>query len=996
MGGELLAEGYVNQPALTARSFLPDPFTDRPGARMYKSGDLARRLADGQLEFLGRSDEQVKIRGVRIEPGEIEAVLIRHAAVEEALVVARTDAKETRLVAYCATGAAREPDATSTKAGGRLGQQPDGVREGLRRHARRLLPEPMVPSDIVLLSALPRLPSGKLDRAALPEPAASVPGRTAQPFRPGTDLERAIAAVWRAVLNRDDIGLHDNFFDVGGHSLLMLELHAGLVADLQRDFSVTELFRFPTIRSLSQHLCHPAAAAGAAARSTTSGEENRAPRPPPEPRGTQTVTVKSEAIPVVGGIAIVGMSCRFPGAKSLEAFWDNLCGGVESLSSFSIEQLEASGVEPELFQDPRYVAVRGVVEDAEMFDAAFFDFSAREAEITDPQHRVFLECCWEALEHAGHDPARCDGLVGVFAGAGTNHYAQRLLSNPSLREILDDTQIGIATEVDFLANRVSYKLDLRGPSMAVQAACATSLVVIHHACQSLLSYECDMALGGAVSIRFPQESGYLYREGGILSPDGHCRAFNEGSRGTVSSNGAGVVVLKRLADAFADGDTIYAVIRGSATNNDGRVKAGYTAPSELAQARVLAAALADAGVDAKSISYVEAHGSGTLLGDPIEIAALKRVFRGDDAAAGACAIGSVKTNLGHLNTAAGMAGLIKTALALRYRHRPPSLHFERPNPETGLEDSPFFVNTAHTPWPVHDSPRRAGVSSFGFGGSNAHLVLEEAPRRAMSSPSRRWQMLFLSGRTETALEQVTERYARHLQSRPSDPLPDITFTSQVGRRPFEHRRVALCREPLDAAEALVKRAPDRVFSGRPLGEEPAIAFVFPGLGDHYVGMSRGLYEDEPSFKSHVDACAGVLRSLLACDLRDVLYADDAPEPPTHGSAPRLDVRKMLLTCEASDTEAAKRLNGTVISHAAQFVVEYSLGRLLMEWGFRPQAMLGHSLGEYVAACWLVFFISRTPCASSSIERASSRRCRRDRCWRFPCRKRRCGPTSGTE
>ena len=442
------------------------------------------------------------------------------------------------------------------------------------------------------------------------------------------------------------------------------------------------------------------------------------------------------------GIAIIGMAGRFPGSRTIEAFWRNLCGGAESIRVLTDEELVASGVDPALLRDPNYVKARGVLDDIESFDAGFFGFTPREAEIMDPQHRVFLECAWEALERAGYAAEGGRGRAGVFAGAGMNGY---LLSNLAPRSDLVDAvgayQLRLGSEKDFLTTRVSYKLNLRGPSLDVQTACSTSLVAVCLACQSLLTYQCDLALAGGVSISVPQRVGYLYQEGGIHSPDGHCRAFDARAQGLVGGSGAGVVVLKRLADALADGDHIHAVIRGFATNNDGDGKVGFTAPSVGGQAEVIAEAQAMAGFEPDSLSYVEAHGTGTRLGDPIEIAALTRAFRAGTGRTGFCAIGSVKTNFGHLNTAAGAAGLIKTLLALRYGEIPPSLNFQRPNPKIDFANSPFFVNTTLRPWQTNGTPRRAGVSSFGMGGTNAHVVLEQAPPSAAGGPARPWHLL---------------------------------------------------------------------------------------------------------------------------------------------------------------------------------------------------------------------------------------------------------------
>ncbi len=488
-------------------------------------------------------------------------------------------------------------------------------------------------------------------------------------------------------------------------------------------------------------------------------------------------------------IAIIGMAGRFPGAPNIAAYWRNLRDGVESIATFSDSELLAAGIDPAALDDPAYVRRRGALDDIALFAAPFFGVTPREAEITDPQHRIFLECTWEALEHAGYNSAQYDGLIGVYAGAGQNTYLQQLYANPDLIRSVGEFQTAIGNEKDYLPTRVSYKLNLRGPSVSVQTACSTSLVAVHLACQSLLNGECDLALAGGVAIGAQQRLGYWYREGGVVAPDGHCRAFDAGAQGTVPGSGVGVVALKRLADALDAGDTIHAVIKGSAINNDGAAKVGFTAPSADGQADVIAEALALAVIEPETVTYIEAHGTGTPLGDPIELQALTQVFRASTHRTGFCALGSVKSNIGHLDAAAGIAGLIKTVLALKHRQLPPSLHFETPNPAIDFAAGPFFVNTTLAPWPTGDTPRRAGVSSFGIGGTNAHLVLEEAPLSMPTPAMRPWHLLVLSAKTSAALDQKTAELAAYLNGEASSNLADVAYTCQVGRRAFEHRRM---------------------------------------------------------------------------------------------------------------------------------------------------------------------------------------------------------------
>ncbi|HEU4407576.1 MAG TPA: type I polyketide synthase [Polyangiaceae bacterium] len=626
-------------------------------------------------------------------------------------------------------------------------------------------------------------------------------------------------------------------------------------------------------------------------------------------------------------IAIVGLAGRFPRSEDLDAFWRNLRDGVELVTFYGDDELAARGVDPALLRDPSFVKAASTLERLEEFDAAFFGLLPREAAITDPQHRLLLECAWEALEHAGYDPARLGKPVGVYVGAAMNGYlALHLVGNPRAASA-GYVALQLANDKDYLPTRISYKLDLRGPSLLVQSACSTSLVALHVAAQSLLNHECDLALAGGVAGLVHNREGYQHVEGGIFSPDGHCRSFDADGRGTVFGSGAGLAVLKRLPDALADGDTVHAVVIGSAVNNDGSAKVGYTAPSVEGQAEVIAEALANAGVSAESISYVEGHGTATQLGDPIELQALAKAFRSYTERRRFCALGSVKSNLGHLDAAAGIAGVIKTVLALRHRQIPPSLHFTTPNPRVDWERSPFFVNASLRDWPSEGGPRRAGVSSFGIGGTNAHVVLEEAPPPAPTSPARPSQLLLLSARTPSARAAMASRLADHLERHPELDLADVAYTLQVGRRAFPERLALLCAGRDDAVRALREADPRRAWVARQEQQDRPVVFLFPGQGAQRVNMGRGLYEREPAFRKQVDACAERLRPHLGLDLREALY------PPGGGS---------------EDDE--RRLRQTRLAQPALFVTEYALARLWMSWGVRPAAMIGHSVGEFVAAC----------------------------------------------
>ncbi|MCX7645405.1 MAG: SDR family NAD(P)-dependent oxidoreductase [Rhodobacteraceae bacterium] len=629
-------------------------------------------------------------------------------------------------------------------------------------------------------------------------------------------------------------------------------------------------------------------------------------------------------------IAIVGMAAHLPGARDIEAYWALLREGRSAVRRLSEAELLAAGESPAMLRNPAYVPFAAPLEDFDRFDAEFFGFSPKEAAILDPQHRHFLEVAWEALENAGHPPESFRGRIGVFAGCGMGSYFYfNICSNPAL---VDSTGMFLlrhtGNDKDFLATRVSHVFDLKGPSLSVQTACSTSLVAAHYAVQALLNGECDMAIAGGVTIELPQNRGYLYREGEVLSPDGACHAFDHRGQGTVFGSGAGVVVLRRLEDALADGDHVWAVILGSAVNNDGAAKAGYLAPSVEGQAACVAEALAVAGVSAETVDYVECHGTGTYLGDPIEVAALTEAFRRTTDAKGFARIGSVKTNIGHLDTAAGVASLIKTALALHHRQMPASLNYEAPNPAIDFANSPFRVNDRLSDWPRRSGPRRAGVNSLGVGGTNAHMILEEAPDPGPSGQSD-WpfQLLALSARTPAALAEASSRLAAHLRAHPEQPLADVAFTLKEGRRAFEHRRVLVAASHDEAAALLESGDPRRVFTHRRVGEAPDVVFMFPGGGAQYPNMARDLYETEPVFAEWMDRGLGILAGLT----------DE-------------DIRTLWLPAPGAEAAAAERLRQPSLQLPLILIVEVALARLWESWGLRPAALIGHSMGENAAAC----------------------------------------------
>ncbi|UWQ30885.1 type I polyketide synthase [Leisingera sp. M523] len=631
-----------------------------------------------------------------------------------------------------------------------------------------------------------------------------------------------------------------------------------------------------------------------------------------------------------GDIAIVGLSVTVPGANSADAFWQNLRDGIESIEVLDRDTLLANGERASVLADPDYVPASARLRGFDEFDAEFFGFSPKEAAILDPQHRKFLEVAWGAMENAGHPPESIAGPIGVYAGCGMGSYFYfNICSNPAL---VDDVGMFLlrhtGNDKDFLSTRVSHVFDLHGPSVNVQTACSTSLVAVHYACKALREGECDMALAGGVTIELPQGRGYLYKENEILSPDGHCHAFDHRAQGTVFGSGAGAVALRRLEDAIADGDHIWAVIKGSAINNDGADKAGYLAPSVGGQSAAVQAALQAAGTPAETIDYVECHGTGTYLGDPIEVTALTDAYRATTPDNGYCRIGSVKTNIGHLDTAAGVASLTKTALALHHREIPPSLGFETPNPAIDFDSSPFRVNAALTPWQPHKGPRRAGINSLGVGGTNAHVILEEAPDRAASEESDfPFQILCISGQSKAALDANTQTLAEYLHANPEADLADVAYTLKEGRRGFAKRRVLVAETAAEAADLLTENDPRKVFTHDRLGDAPEVVFLFPGGGAQYAGMARDLYETEPVFADWMDRGLDHLQQNLDYDIRAIWLPEEGAEDAANAQLQRPSVQLPLI-----------------------MIVEYALAQLWISWGVKPAALAGHSMGENTAAC----------------------------------------------
>ena len=785
IGGTPLARGYMNSAPLTAARFVPDPFGTTPGARLYRTGDLARWRGDGAIEYLGRRDRQIKLRGLRMEPDEIEAAVRAHEGIRHAAVAMRKlSSGAPCLVGYLVpeNGANLDLDA-------------------LRRSLRERLPVFMVPERWVMLDALPVGPNGKADVDALPDPppARSEPAATlcADP-----DLEARVERAWCDVLGRESVGHSENFFDAGGHSFAVARLQRSVQELCGRELPLTDFFAHPTIASLARHL------EGVTASSV------------PTPQAVRPAAdVRPDAI------AVVGMAARLPGARDVGEFWNNLLRGVESIRFFDEAELRADGVPEAVLQDPKYVRARGVITDVDQFDARFFGFSAREADVLDPQLRLLLELSQLACDDAGYEPRswrlrkkRC----AVFASASRSTYFLNVLQQrPDVLMQLGPQAIALATDKSFLATQIAYRLDLVGPSVTIDTACSSSLVALHHACQSIRNGDADAALVGGASVDTPMIAGYFWQQGNIASPDGHCRPFDAEARGTVKGSGAVVVVLKRLADALADGDTIRAVITGTAINNDGARKVSFTAPSEAGEVAVISAALESAGVEPGSIGYVETHGTGTVLGDPIEAAALERVFDGTE-----IFIGSVKANIGHLDAAAGLSGFLKVVLALSHDVIPPAINFTRSNLAAKINAGPLRITTSPRSWP--DGRRRAGVSSFGIGGTNAHVIVEAAPAEPIADEPRD-EVILLSAATPAALARTAQYLESRWSSVGSGSLAGISLTCATRAHDGGARRalVVSTHEALREELSVLARETGNDSARVQAGRAPRVGLLLP-------------------------------------------------------------------------------------------------------------------------------------------------------------------------
>jgi polyketide synthase PksJ len=868
IGGDGVALGYVNS-ELNPKSFVDNPFLSTRQI-LYKTGDLAKWTPEGELNYLGRIDTQIKLRGYRIEVEAIENVLLDYPGIHECIVHDQTPENSAELVAYVTLN-------TKTISASKIS-------EYLKNH----FPDYMIPTKYVVVNQFPLTFNGKINRKALPaiaEYSNLADEITLSPLQ--NPIEEIIIELIKSFLNKDVINPETNFFNLGLHSLLLVELTEKLNKSLNQPVSVVDLFTYTSVRSLANYLTQ---------FDTVSHQKNNNLR-------TETSLENS--------IAVIGMGCKLPGADNPNELWQLIINKTETISFFNEKELLHAGISTDLIDNSDYVPARGILHNIDQFDASFFGYSPAEARLMDPQHRVFLELAWTALEDSGYMTDQFDGNIGLFAGMSDSSYlTQNILKNTTYADY-DQQQLMLATSSHYLCTKIAYAMDLKGPAITVNTACSTSLVAIALACESLKNLQCDLALAGGITITVPEQSGYIYRDLGILSPTGHCRVFDKESRGTVLSNGSGIVVLKRLTDALKENDNILAVIKGWAINNDGEQKAGFTAPSTLGQISCIQEAIAKAEINPEEIGYIEAHGTGTLLGDPVEINALSKGYGYDlHKKNNYCALGSVKANIGHTDVASGVAGFIKLVMALHKKTLPPQLHFSSPNENINFAQSPFYINCSAKPWETN-TKRLGAVHSLGFGGTNAHLILEEGPS-IKTTDSKSSNLILISAKTPYSLDTIKAKLQAYFAGQADHPareklLADMAYTLQMGRRHFQYRRSIaysgyedLLRTLSNPKKSLISKESAN-FNGR-------IIFGFSGQGTQYATMAADLYRDNPFFRQIVDECCDKIANYLSIDLRDLLF----PEPQ-------------------SIEKANKKLSNTLYAQPALFIIEYALAKLLIDF-----------------------------------------------------------------
>ncbi|TCD23397.1 amino acid adenylation domain-containing protein [Pedobacter psychrodurus] len=869
--GMQLAKGYLNNPTLTAQNFIK--IGSLGNHLFYKTGDMGKWLADGNIEYIGRVDEQVKIRGYRIEIGEIENALNESSLISQSVVLVKSNTdSDKQLIAFIVSG-------TSFK------------KTDIEDYLSARLPEYMVPRIWVELEQMPLTVSGKIDKKSLVIPDYS--DLLANPYvAPRTALETRIAAIWKNVLAVKRIGTHDNFFDLGGNSLLSQRL---IIAMDMQDIKipVVKLYQYPTVSGLANYLTK--ALESTRLKRHSNGNNSR-------------------------DIAVIGMAGRFPGAETIAELWNILAQGRETTTFFSNEDLDVN-IPEQIRKDPLYIKARGIIDNPKMFDPDFFGINRKLAELMDPQHRIFLEIAFEVLEKTGHLPSKVDYKTGVFAGCGPNfYYENNVLAHPDKIETMGKLQVTTVNDKDYIASRTAYHLNLKGPAININSACSTSLLAILEAVNSLRAMQCDIALAGGASINASINSGHIYQEGSILSKDGHCRPFDDESTGTVFSDGAGVVLLKRLEDAQADGDTIYAVIKGVGVSNDGYDKASFTAPSTDGQADAVLSAIVDADIETTEITYIETHGTGTPIGDPIEFEGLVQAF-GNQSNNQYCAIGSIKSNFGHLTEAAGVASFIKTCLSLYHKKLVPSIGFNTPNKNIDFDNSPFYVNNHLQAWT--DQKRVAGVSSFGVGGTNVHVILEGYENNIKTTNiSREYELIPISAKSVESLTSYRSQLKNYVSLHPETLAEDMGFSLQNSRGVFNHRGFIVVDTKEHLANQLANNNPDAFSINHLTKKANDLIFMFPGQGSQYHNMGYGLYQQEPVYREAIDECSDILKEFITVDLRDLLFSS------------------------GQETES---LQNTRYAQPAIFATEYAMAKLWMSFGCKPDVLCGHSIGEYVAA-----------------------------------------------
>lgn len=901
IAGMGVTRGYRNLPEKNAATFVQNPFeATGEHARMYRTGDAVRFLEDGNIEFISRIDTQVKIRGLRIELGEIEERLIQYEDIALACAVVKETSTGPNIVAYF----------TST-----MGNILDP--KDIANFLNQYLPSYMIPHFFQQLSAIPTTASGKFDRKSLAAKALVEPEKADADTISVSDvpknvkpnktkaLEEQLQSIWQDVLQKPNVDKQTNFFEQGGHSLLITKVVQKTSEELGIDISVPDFFRFPTIHDLSNYL----------------SEKNNTPLSTVAEETTEFDVVSEHPTPI-SDIAVVGLSCRFPGANNASEFWQNLVNGVEGIQTFSDTEMIADGEPSYNISHANYVARKGLIDNPVSFDAQFFNYSPREAEMIDPQQRIFLEEAYHTLEDAGYADLSTPQNIGVYGSVSFNLYTDNLRDHIHASKGITQYQIITGNGADFLCTRIAYKLNLSGPAITVQTACSSSLVAVERACADIRAGMCKMALaGGASLISGVNKSGYQYREGMIFSPDGHCRTFDYLAKGTVPSQGVGMVLLKPLKQALRDHDTIRAVVKGAAINNDGNDKVGFTAPSTNGQKDVIRAAQKQANIDPSTISYIEAHGTATPMGDPIEIAALTLAFsESKQAAKGKCAIGSVKSNLGHCDAAAGIAGFIKTVLCLEHKMLVPSLHYTRSNPAIDFQHSPFQVNTELSAWPKRGkTPRRAGVSAFGIGGTNAHVVLEEAPElpARKETPLAAWYCLPVSASTESSLQSNTDNLMQFLQASETS-IEDISYTFQVGRHGNKLRKFAVISPSQEISET--------VFMGKlphfPDSESTICFYFGSDISGDALDAYRDFNRDVPAFHTQLNEVLTALPDSSQNVVKEWLQQTD-------------------------NTTVLAVLQAQLIA----FINELALARMLSKFGWHPAAVTGQQFGLVTAACF---------------------------------------------